>query len=178
MKVLKFGGSSVATPERVKSVIDIVKPYLVGEPITLVFSAFGGVTDILIRLSQQAWTGDESYTLNLKQLEDRHIDAVRSLIVVQKQSAVLAKVKSTINELEDVLHGIFLVKERTPRTLDFVMSFGERLSAYIISEAFLDKGVNCEYLDARKVIRTDSNFGYAKVDFDVTNKLIHEHYKF
>jgi len=178
MKVLKFGGSSAATPERVKSVIDIVKPYLVGEPVTVVFSAFGGVTDILIRLSQQAWTGDESYTFNLKQLEDRHIDAVRSLITVQKQSSVLAKVKSTFNELEDVLHGIFLVKERTPRTLDFVMSFGERLSAYIISEAFQDKGIVCEYLDARKVIRTDGNFGHAKVDFESTNKLIHEHYKF
>ncbi|HEY5824878.1 MAG TPA: bifunctional aspartate kinase/homoserine dehydrogenase I [Cyclobacteriaceae bacterium] len=178
MKVLKFGGSSAATPERVKSVIDIVKPYLVGEPITIVFSAFGGVTDILIKLSQQAWTGDESYTFNLKQLEDRHIDAVRSLIAVQKQSSVLAKVKSTFNELEDVLHGIFLVKERTPRTLDFVMSFGERLSAYIISEAFQDKGIVCEYLDARKVIRTDSHFGHAKVDFEITNKLIHEHYKF
>jgi len=91
MKVLKFGGSSAATPERVKAVIDIVKPYLAGEPNTVVFSAFGGVTDMLIRLSQQAWTGDESYTFNLKQLEDRHIEAVRSLIVVQKQSAVLAK---------------------------------------------------------------------------------------
>jgi aspartokinase/homoserine dehydrogenase 1 len=178
MKVLKFGGSSVATPERIKSVIDIVKPYLVGEPVTLVFSAFGGVTDVLIKLSQQAWTGDESYTYNLKQLEDRHIDAVRALINIQRQSTVLAKVKTTINELEDVLHGIFLVKERTPRTLDFVMSFGERLSAYIINEAFQDKGVICQFLDARKVIRTDSNFGYAKVDFEITNKLIHEHYKF
>ncbi|PZR30413.1 MAG: bifunctional aspartate kinase/homoserine dehydrogenase I, partial [Azospira oryzae] len=158
MKVLKFGGSSVATPERIKSVIEIVKPYLTGEPITLVFSAFGGVTDILIKLSQQAWTGDESYKTNLKQLEDRHIDAVRALVTVQRQSSILAKVKTTINELEDVLHGIYLVKERTPRTLDFVMSFGERLSAYIISEAFIDKNIACEYLDARKTIRTDSNF--------------------
>lgn len=178
MKVLKFGGSSAATPERIKSIIEIVKPYLAGEPITVVFSAFGGVTDVLIKLSHQAWTGDESYTYNLKQLEDRHIEAVKALITVQRQSTILAKVKTTFNELEDVLHGIFLVKERTPRTLDFVMSFGERLSAYIISEAFQDKGINCEYLDARKVIRTDSNFGYAKVDFEVTNKLVREHYKF
>jgi aspartokinase/homoserine dehydrogenase 1 len=178
MKVLKFGGSSAATPERIKSIIEIVRPYLIGEPITLVFSAFGGVTDVLIKLSQQAWTGDESYTYNLKQLEDRHIEAVRALIAIQKQSTILAKVKTTFNELEDVLHGIFLVKERTPRTLDFVMSFGERLSAYIISEAFQDKGIICEYLDARKVIRTDSHFGYAKIDFEITNKLIREHYKF
>jgi bifunctional aspartokinase / homoserine dehydrogenase 1 len=178
MKVLKFGGSSVATPERIKSVIEIVQPLLSGESITIVFSAFGGVTDVLIKLSQQAWTGDESYKDILKQIEIRHIDAVKSLIAVQRQSSILAKVKTTINELEDVLHGIYLVKERTPRTLDFVMSFGERLSAYIISEAFIDKGITCEYLDARKVIRTDNHFGYAKVDFDVTNKLIHEHFKF
>ncbi|MFZ6001735.1 MAG: bifunctional aspartate kinase/homoserine dehydrogenase I, partial [Bacteroidota bacterium] len=91
--------------------------------------------------------------------------------------AILAHVKTTINELEDVLHGIYLVKERTLRTLDFVMSFGERLSAYIISEAFKDAGVPCEFLDARSIVRTDSHFGYAKVNFDITNKLIREHYK-
>lgn len=177
MKVLKFGGSSAATPERIKSIIQIVRPYLKGEPITIVFSAFGGVTDSLIQLSIKALRGDDQYRDELKKLEERHLDAVRALIGVQRQSAILAHVKTTINELEDVLHGIYLVKERTLRTLDFVMSFGERLSAYIISEAFKDAGVPCEFLDARTIVRTDSHFGYAKVNFDITNKLIREHYK-
>lgn len=177
MKVLKFGGSSAATPERIKSIIQIVRPYLKGEPITIVFSAFGGVTDSLIQLSIKALRGDDQYRDELKELEERHLDAVRALIGVQRQSAILAHVKTTINELEDVLHGIYLVKERTLRTLDFVMSFGERLSAYIISEAFKDAGVPCEFLDARSIVRTDSHFGYAKVNFDITNKLIREHYK-
>ncbi len=177
MKVIKFGGSSVSTPERIKSVIEIVRPYLELEQIVLVFSAFGGVTDTLIQLSDQALQGDERYRPNLKHLEDRHLEAVRQLVNIQRQSAILATVKTMINELEDVIHGIFLVKERTPRMLDFVMSFGERLSAYIISEAFLDHKILCEFLDTRWVIRTDSHFGHAKVDFETTNKLIRQHFK-
>jgi aspartokinase/homoserine dehydrogenase 1 len=176
MKILKFGGSSVATPARIQSVIEIVKPYLKGD-VAVVFSAFGGVTDVLIGISKLALESNLEYKTKLADIEKRHLDAVRELISVQKQSSILAQVKFMINELEDVLHGVFLVKERTPRTLDYVMSFGERLSAYIISEAFKDKGVAAEFLDARKVVRTDGHFGYAKVDFDVTNKLINDHFK-
>lgn len=176
MKVLKFGGSSVATPARIKSVIEIVKPYLKAE-VAVVFSAFGGVTDILISVSKLALEGKVEYKVKLAELEKRHLDAVRELVGVQKQSSILAQVKFLINELDDVLHGVFLVKERTPRTLDYIMSFGERLSAYIIAEACKDQGLPTEFLDARNVVRTDNNFGYAKVDFEVTNKLIAEYFK-
>jgi len=176
MKILKFGGSSAATPERIKSIIEIVKPYL-QEEVALVFSAFGGVTDQLIQLSQLALEGKLEYKQKLEQLEKRHLDAVRELTKISTQSGILAQVKVQINELEDVLHGIFLVKERTPRTLDYIMSFGERLSAFIICEAFKDRGLPAEYLDARKVIRTDNQFGYAKVDFEATHKLIRYHFK-
>ncbi|MFZ2905436.1 MAG: bifunctional aspartate kinase/homoserine dehydrogenase I [Cyclobacteriaceae bacterium] len=175
MKILKFGGSSVATPERIKSVIEIVKPYL-KEDIALVFSAFGGITDQLIQLSNLAVAGNPEYKKILEQVEKRHLDAVRELIGVSSQSGILAQVKIQMNELEDVLHGIFLVKERTPRTLDYIMSFGERLSAYIITEACKDRGLPFEFLDARNVIRTDNQFGNAKVDFEVSNKLIHDHF--
>ncbi len=176
MKVMKFGGSSVATPARIQSVIEIIKPYLLGE-VAVVFSAFGGVTDTLIQISQLALEGNNGYKNKLADLEQRHLDTVRELIDIQRQSGILAQVKFLINELEDVLHGVYLVKERTPRTLDYVMSFGERLSAYIISEAFRDRGHAAEFLDARKVVRTDSHFGYAKVDFEITNKLIKDHFK-
>jgi bifunctional aspartokinase / homoserine dehydrogenase 1 len=176
MKILKFGGSSAATAERIKLIIEIVKPYLQQE-VALVFSAFGGVTDQLIQLSHLALEGNLEYKHKLEQLEKRHLDTVRELTKVSTQSGILAQVKVQINELEDVLHGIFLVKERTPRTLDYIMSFGERLSAFIICEAFKDKGFAAEYLDARKVVRTDNQFGYAKVDFEVTHKLIRDHFK-
>ncbi|MBL0743956.1 bifunctional aspartate kinase/homoserine dehydrogenase I [Chryseolinea lacunae] len=176
MKILKFGGSSVATPARIQSVIDIVKPLLATD-VAVVFSAFGGVTDSLITMSTLALQGNLEYKTKLNEMEKRHLEAVRELINIQRQSGILAQVKFMVNELEDVLHGVYLVKERTPRTLDYVMSFGERLSAYIIAEAFKDRGHAAEFLDARKVIRTDSHFGYAKVDFEVTNKLIGEYFK-
>lgn len=175
MKVLKFGGSSVAKPERIRSIIEIVKPYLKDKP-ALVFSAFGGVTDSLIALSSAALAGKGEYKEELRLLETRHLDAVRELIGIQKQSSILAQVKFTFNELEDVLHGVFLVKERTPRTLDYIMSFGERLSAYIIAEAMKDQGIEAEFLDARQVVRTDNNFGYARIDFEKTNELIRNHF--
>jgi aspartokinase/homoserine dehydrogenase 1 len=176
MKVLKFGGSSVATAARIESVIEILKPYLTAE-VAVVFSAFGGVTDNLIHVSKLALEGSPEYKQKIEQIEKRHLDAVRELIGVQKQSSILAQVKMRMNELEDVLHGVFLVKEKTPRTLDYIMSFGERLSAYIISEAMKDRGIAAAYMDARSVIRTDNNFGHAKVDFEITNKLIREHFK-
>src|SRR5688572_21892437 len=176
MKVLKFGGSSVATPERIQSVIEIVKPYLTGE-VAIVFSAFGGVTDTLIQVSALALEGNLEYKNKLVELEKRHLTAVRELVNIQKQSGILAQVKFMINELEDVLHGVYLVKERTVRTLDYIMSFGERISAYIISEAFKNQGHAAEFLDARHVIRTDGNFGHAKVDFETTNKLVRDHFK-
>jgi aspartokinase/homoserine dehydrogenase 1 len=177
MKILKFGGSSVATPERIVSVIDITKSYIDNGNVAIVFSAFGGTTDVLILLSKLALEGDISYKNLLADLEKRHLDAVRELVNVQKQSAILAQVKFLINELDDILHGTFLVGERTPRTLDFIMSFGERLSAYIISEAYKDRGISAEFLDARIVLRTDTNHGHAKIDFTITNKLIADHFQ-
>ncbi len=134
------------------------------------------MTYLIFLVSTLALEGNLEYKQKLEQLQKRHLDTVRELVGVQKQSSILAQVKIKINELEDVLHGIYLVKERTPRTLDYIMSFGERLSAYIIAEAMKDQGIAAEYLDARTVIRTDNHYGHAKVDFEVTNKQIIEHF--
>lgn len=176
MKVLKFGGSSVSAPARINSVIEIVRLRLANEKLALVFSAFGGVTDVLIDLSKKALAGEMGYLAELAELENRHVEAVRELLNVQRQASVLAHVKATFNELEDVLHGVFLVKERTDRSLDYIMSFGERLSAYIIAQAFISRNIEAEFLDARRVIRTDSHFGSARVDFTITNQNIEGHF--
>jgi aspartokinase/homoserine dehydrogenase 1 len=172
MKILKFGGSSVSTPARIKVALEIVRAASGPEEVAVVFSAFGGVTDMLIQLSDQALTGNENYKSQLEQIEKRHLDSVRELIGVQRQSSILAQVKFIFNELGDILHGVYLVQERTLRTLDYIMSFGERLSAYIISEGFKEAGIPADFLDARQVIRTDLNFGHAKVEFNETNQQI------
>src|SRR3546814_15383627 len=82
----------------------------------------------------------------------------------------LTRVKLLLNDLADVLHGIYLLQEMSPKILDFVTSFGERLSAYIISEVFRSRGVDATFVDAREVIRTDDNYGAARVDFIRTNE--------
>jgi aspartokinase/homoserine dehydrogenase 1 len=175
MRILKFGGSSVATADRIRGVLHILDTRW-ERPMAVVFSALGGVTDQLIALSRLALTGAE-YRYLFEQLEKRHIDTVRELIQVSQQSAVLAQVKVQLNELEDVLHGVFLVKECSPRTLDYILSFGERLSAFIIAAALNSLEKKVSFLDARTVVRTNADFGHARVDFAQTNRLIRAHFE-
>ena len=177
MKVLKFGGSSVATPERILGIIDILKGYYTtGDKFTVVFSAFGGVTDSLIAMSRLAEKGDEAYLDHLDAFRQRHEDAVEQLLDERTRTEILPQLKQQHEVLKNLLYGIFLVREASPRTMDYVLSFGERNSSYIIAKALTQRGVNSNYLDARKVIKTDKQFNSAKVDFDKTNDLIRTYY--
>src|SRR5690554_5313724 len=175
MKILKFGGSSIADIEAINQTISIIKKRSEDDEVAVVFSAFDGVTESLLTCAQLAKRNDKSYQSILLDLEKRHLSLAKQLIPVQKQSHTLTYVKVRFNELEDLLHGIFLIKECTAQTLDYVASFGERVSAYILSEALKD--IRSIYLDAREVIRTNSRFGHAKVDFAVTNALIADYFK-
>ncbi len=177
MKVLKFGGTSVGTVESINQVIQILQENLnEGRKIAVVYSAMGGVTNRLIEIGKLAATSDLDYLQLLKSVEDRHFAAVRGLIDVKNQSSAIAKVKGLLNELEDLLRGVFLIKELSARTNDFIVSFGERLSTTIVTEALKNRGIEAEYLDARKVIKTDDNFGYAEVIPELTNELIRKHF--
>lgn len=178
MRILKFGGSSVGTPERISDVIDILKNYLKdGIEIGVVFSAFQDVTDKLISLSRLTVERNESYKQELEQLKQIHISAIDYLLSEKKEKITVGKkVIKLLAELEEILHGVYLVKELTPRTLDYIMSFGERLSCTIISEVMNYKGISAEYLDSRLLIKTDDSFGNAKVNFDITNKNIEDYF--
>ncbi len=174
MNILKFGGSSVADAERIRRVVSIVQQS--DNCRAVVFSAFGGVTDLLIGIGKRAEKGDESYIRLLEALEKRHIEIIRELISVPGQSNLIANVKMMLNDLDDVFQGIHLVREMTPRMLDFIMSFGERLSCLIISRAITEAGTQCEFLDAREVIRTDARFGNAQVRMDETRELLGKYF--
>ncbi|NUN99767.1 MAG: aspartate kinase, partial [Saprospiraceae bacterium] len=177
MKVLKFGGSSVAKPERIRGVVDILKAYYIrGDRFTVVFSAFGGVTDALIEMSTLAAKGDEAYDKILADFCQRHVDAARELLKGDLLNQVLPELENNNEVLKNLLYGIFLVREASPRTLDYVLSFGERSSAFIIAYALKQAGIDASYLDARKVIKTDSSFGSAKVDFELSYEKIKEYY--
>jgi bifunctional aspartokinase / homoserine dehydrogenase 1 len=170
MKVLKFGGSSVQTAERIKNVIEIVKADPQAK--VVVCSALGGVTDQLIGMGKTAAAYDDSYRTQFIELERKHLEAAKLLVDVRYQSGVLAKVKNMLNELDELLQGIYLLRELSKRTLDHVMSFGERLSCTLVAEAFKDQGLEASYLDTRAVVRTNARFGNAVVDFEATDRLI------
>ncbi|MEM1137119.1 MAG: bifunctional aspartate kinase/homoserine dehydrogenase I [Bacteroidota bacterium] len=176
MKVLKFGGTSVGTPESIKQVIEIVKAALQEEKTIVVVSAFGGITDDLIHLSELAARGTETYRDLYDTIEKRHLEAIKELVHAKRQSGVIANIKYILNELDDILHGVFLVKELSAKMRDFILSFGERLSAQIIAEAFKELGTDARYTDSRKIIITDKNFGNANVNFEETNELIKKHF--
>ena len=176
MKIIKFGGSSVATPETIRKVFSIIQEKNKQQDVAVVFSAFGGVTESLLTIARLAREGDQVYRDLLQTMEEKHLDMVRQLIAVQNQSTVMTYVKVRFNELEDLFHGIYLIKENSDRTLDYVASFGERLSTFILAEALAAKGIKTQFLDAREVIRTNDRFGQARVDFEVTNHLIKEYF--
>lgn len=177
MKVLKFGGTSVGTVESINQVIQIIKENLdEGLKVAVVYSAMGGVTNRLIETGKMASQSDPEYSEQLRLLEERHFNAVRGLIDIKNQSGAIAKVKGLFNELEDLLRGVSLIKELSMRTLDLIVSFGERLSTTIITETLKNRGIDAEFLDARKVIKTNDVFGYADVNFEMTNELIRKHF--
>ncbi|MGB0525292.1 MAG: bifunctional aspartate kinase/homoserine dehydrogenase I [Flammeovirgaceae bacterium] len=177
MKVLKFGGTSVGSIDSIQRVKDIVQNYLNGDiHIALVVSAQKGVTNLLESIGQQAAMGDEDYKQGLEEIESTLFNIVKGLIGVERQSKVFANVKIMLNNLEDILHGVFLLREFSPRIRDLALSFGERLSATIITAYFNQEGIDAELLDARKIIQTNDNFGAAKVDFTTTNRLITEYF--
>lgn len=178
MKVLKFGGTSVGSVESIKTVLNIITQNIEkGEEIAVVFSAMGGATNQLIEMATMSSLSLDQYKDSQKKLQERHYDVINALVPVKMQSKIFANLRILFNELEDLLHGVYLVKEISPRTLDLIMSFGERLSSYIIFECIKSRGLDVEFLDARELIKTDNNFGNARVNFEITNKNIKTYFK-
>lgn len=178
MKLLKFGGSSVGSPERILQVIEILRDYVEKKQLTaVVFSAFQGVTDGLISLGNKAVVGDLGYLVDIENLLHKHIDAVNELIPKSKNKLLIKRVSEHFDNLKEFAQGVYLLKELTPKTMDSILSFGERLSCIIIAEAMKHRGMNVEFLDARTIIKTDSNFSCARVDFNITNRRIKNYFK-
>jgi aspartokinase/homoserine dehydrogenase 1 len=172
MQVLKFGGTSVANAENINKVIEIAGHALKKDRTIVVASALGGITDALIQCGTLAAAGDEAYRDKLEEVAHRHLETVRVLIPLTQQSAVLSLVKKRCNEIEDICKGIFLLGELSDRTKDKIVSYGEILSSQIISARLSSLGISNLWKDAREIIQTDSQFGYALVDYETTNHKI------
>lgn len=179
MKVLKFGGSSVGTAERIENVIQILKTTSKKDKFAVVFSAFQGVTDLLLQASAQAAAQDNDYLKTLASIKSRHLDCLKKLL--NKNKNLQKKTQTIINEhladLEGLLKGIYLIKECPAKTADTLVSFGERMSNIIIASALNLDALPAEYLDARSLIKTDDNYQNAEVNFTASYKNIAAFFK-
>jgi aspartate kinase len=174
--VMKFGGTSVGTGENIRHVADLVAHYAKNDcRVAVVVSALAGVTNKLMEISEQAKKGDEKKIQAFtKELAERHLAAVSKAIVnkqLQKETEKI--VTNTICELEKVLTGICYVGELTPKSRDYVLSFGERLSAPIVCNALRDLKFEAQFFTGKDAgIVTDSNFGEADPLMDYTTHRI------
>ena len=180
---MKFGGSSVANAENINKVIDIVLEQKIND-IVIVVSALGGITDNLVMLANLASKpvcacGEKKKNEESKKLFEsiceRHDKVIGELIVSEKKMKVLKEISKKYGELEEIIKNIS-GKELSKQSLDAVMSFGELLSSFIISEVIRERGVPCEFVDSRDIIKTDNNFGNAEVDIKKSYQLISEYF--
>ncbi|MEO6631705.1 MAG: bifunctional aspartate kinase/homoserine dehydrogenase I, partial [Mucilaginibacter sp.] len=172
MKILKFGGTSVGSVQSIQTLLNILKAEVdKGEKPVVVLSAMSGVTNLLVSMAEGTANGVE-FTASLAELEKRHFDVVKALLSVQNQNPAFTRLKIFFNQLEDLLQGIFTLQELTPKTRDQVLSFGERCSTLMICKIAAQHFPQSHCVDASELIRTDSSFGQAKVNIELTEQLI------
>jgi len=178
MKVMKFGGTSVAHASNINKVIDIILDSKKGgDNIVIVVSALSGITDDLIMLANLASKKDLKYKIIFKAICGRHNQAIKELIDSKNQERVLREINKKYSELEEITKNIFSAQELSLSALDAVMSFGEQLSSFIIGNGIKSRGIPCEFVDSRAVIKTDDNFGSANVDLEKSYKLMSDCFK-
>ncbi|MBF8297105.1 MAG: aspartate kinase, partial [Bacteroidetes bacterium] len=175
LKVMKFGGSSVASPERIRAVTDIVLEAAGSERVLVVVSAFQGVTNQLLQCARIAQEGGSAYEALYQQIATRHRETASSLLKGDQRKKTLAAADALLRELFDVLHGISLLRDCPPRALDLTASFGERCSA-LIAGAYLNQRHAALTVDARHFITTDDQFTQAAVLFEPTNRKLRAYF--
>ncbi len=169
MKVLKFGGTSVGTVNSILSVKKIVEA--INEPVIVVVSALGGITDKLLATSNLAANGNLAYEKELSEIIARHLEVIEGVIENEEtRIEVQKKVIALLDELGNIFKGVYLIKDLSAKTSDTIVSYGERLSSLIVSNVIKD----AQLFDSRRFIKTVKQFNKHIVDFDLTNKLIKE----
>lgn len=169
---MKFGGTSVGSAGSVLSVKKIVES--VKEPVIVVVSALGGITDKLIDTSKMAAAGNPDYENEFREIVYRHVEMIRETVPAGRAQAALQKqIGELLNELKDIFQGVYLIKDLSPKTADTIVSYGERLSSVIVAEAI----ENAVWFDARNFIKTEGKYSKHILDTELTNKLIRETFR-
>lgn len=168
MHVLKFGGTSVGSISSIKNVKQIVEGRT--EPVIVVVSALGGITDRLIAAANKAAAGDENFREEFQFIRERHFDVVSGLLDGEALTEVNLFLNQTLNELKDIYEGIYLIRELSARTLCTVVSYGERISSRIIATVIN----GAQWIDSREVVKTRKVFDKNVCNFQLTNPLVKE----
>lgn len=168
MKVLKFGGTSVGSVESILTLKRIVENEAKRQPIVVVVSALGGITDKLLSTSQQALSGDDNWKVSFEEMVDRHHKMIDTIITnTLDREDLTSRVDSLFEQLRSIYFGVYLIHDLSNKTRDTIVSYGERLSSNIVST--LIRG--SRLMDARKFIKTEVAIGRNVLDSDLTNSL-------
>lgn len=176
MKVLKFGGTSIKNAERIQNVGEIIRSKSNADELFVVVSAFGGITDLLNATAEAAVRNDRAYLKSLELIKNTHYGIVDTLFEGAVHDEIMVIVNKYFARLSEIFHGISLVKDLAPKTTNQILSYGERLSARIISAYLSSTDLPAEYLDSREVVKTDSIYSAANVNFRKTNRRIKNRY--
>ncbi len=168
MRVLKFGGTSVGSVESLRNVQRIVNSC--DDELVVVVSAVGGVTDLLIGAANQAQAGDSGYIETFNNIVTRHNTIIDGLVEVSMQGELRGRLTPLFDDLTNIYKGIHLIRDLSDKTMDTIVSYGERLSSTIISYLLEDVTL----IDSRELIKTSLQIGKHIVNFEVTNSLIKE----
>jgi aspartokinase/homoserine dehydrogenase 1 len=172
MKVLKFGGTSVGSVNSMLSVKKIVEA--IDEKVIVVVSALGGITDKLINTSKMAAMGDAAYEKEMKEIVNRHIEMVYTVIPAGKgREVLLDQVNELLSELKDIFQGIYLIRDLSPKTSATIVSYGERLSSIIVATLIKD----AQWFDSRTFIKTEKKHNKHILDSELTSQLVKETFK-
>ncbi len=168
MIVMKFGGTSVGSSEAIQQVVEIVRKYRERD-LLVVLSAMSKVTDALREMAVEACGGTEP-SASLSALRKRHDETIRALSEGEERNRALEVCDGLIDELSGILHGITLLRELSPRSVDLVSSFGERLSVVVVSAAIRSAGLSSIPVDAREYVKTNERYTEAEVNFAETER--------
>ena len=165
---MKFGGSSVGTASSILSVKKIVET--VDEPVIVVVSALGGITDKLLHTSRLAASGDAGYEAGFREIVARHVEMVDEVFAPgQERTDLHRQVGSLLNELKDIFQGIYLIKDLSQKTSDTIVSYGERLSSLIAAQL-----TGAQWFDSRLFIKTEKKHNKHVLDAELTNSLVRQ----
>lgn len=160
--VMKFGGTSVGSAERMRVAAALTAQESRRRPVAIVVSAMSKITDLLLDTMRHAEAGDHSgINANLAALRSRHEDACRDLLPETRQPTVMAGIHGLIGEFERIVNGMAMLNDRPPRSVDEAVAVGERLSALLVSECLNAEGTAAAAVNACEVVVTDAVFGNA-----------------